>query len=38
MEHSINQLMVDDDDPDPAILKSKPIPRVSFHFLYLVLN
>lgn len=27
MEHSISQLMVDDDDPDPAILKSKPIPK-----------
>ncbi|XP_045197153.2 protein PAT1 homolog 1-like isoform X2 [Mercenaria mercenaria] len=27
MEHSISQLMVDDDEPDPAILKSKPIPK-----------
>ncbi|XP_060607300.1 protein PAT1 homolog 1-like isoform X5 [Ruditapes philippinarum] len=30
MEHSINQLMVDDDDSDPAILKSKPIPKWAF--------
>lgn len=27
MEHSISQLMVDDDDIDPAIVRSKPIPR-----------
>ncbi|XP_052242249.1 protein PAT1 homolog 1-like isoform X2 [Dreissena polymorpha] len=28
MEHSISQLMVDEDDGDPAILRSRPIPRV----------
>ncbi|XP_052810745.1 protein PAT1 homolog 1-like isoform X1 [Mya arenaria] len=27
MEQSISQLMVDDDDPDPAIVRSKPIPQ-----------
>jgi len=28
MEHSISQLMVDDEDGDPAIVHSKPIPKV----------
>ncbi|KAL4233028.1 deadenylation-dependent decapping of nuclear-transcribed mRNA [Mactra antiquata] len=27
MEHSISQLVVDDDDNDPAVLRSKPIPK-----------
>lgn len=36
MEHSISQLVVDDDENDPAILKSKPIPKVLVVFLFLL--